>query len=110
MTSSDVLDQNTKLCSLKPFEVLDKLDLDGQVDGQGLKEVKAAADNGDRTGALAELLAYYREKYPLPITEVHNKALCEQKGFVQVAFTFQEFRDFERWMCRPFLSRNPLRF
>jgi len=50
------------LQSLRPDEVLDKLDLDAP----GLEPVRAKAASGDRAGALAELLAFYRAKYPLP--------------------------------------------
>lgn len=30
---------------------------------------------------------------------VHNKAIFEQRGFVNVAYTFPEFRDAARWMA-----------
>ena len=45
---------------LPPGEVLTKLDLDRP----GLEAVKAAAGKGDQPRALAELLRYYRGKYP----------------------------------------------
>ncbi|HSW44439.1 MAG TPA: alginate lyase family protein [Phycisphaerae bacterium] len=53
---------NVKLKSLPPSQVLTKLDLDRP----GLEAVKAAAGKGDRSRALAELLRYYRGKYPPP--------------------------------------------
>ncbi|MCE5249679.1 heparinase II/III family protein [bacterium] len=34
----------------------------------------------------------------LPMGVVHNKAIFEQRGFVNVAYTFREFRDSRRWM------------
>jgi heparan-sulfate lyase len=51
-----------ELRSLPAERVLEKLDLDRP----GLETVRAKAEAGDRTGALAELLRYYRNKYPLP--------------------------------------------
>ncbi|MFH1265936.1 MAG: heparinase II/III family protein [Planctomycetota bacterium] len=51
-----------ELRSLSPEGVLDYLDLSKP----GLEAVRSKAEAGDRTGALAALLAYYREKYPLP--------------------------------------------
>ena len=51
---------NVKLQSLPPSQVLTKLDLDRP----GLEAVKAAAAKGDQPRALAELLRYYRGKYP----------------------------------------------
>ena len=36
------------------------------------------------------------EMFPMGI--VHNKAIFEQRGFVNVAWTFPEFRDTRRWM------------
>ncbi len=53
---------DVKLTSLDPNEILGKLDLSGP----GLERAKAAADRGDRLGALAALLDHYRDKYPLP--------------------------------------------
>ena len=50
------------LKSLNPEEILTVLDLSGP----GLERAKAAADAGDRTGALAALLDHYRQTYPLP--------------------------------------------
>mgnify|MGYP005845119355 CR=1 FL=1 len=56
---------DVKLQGLPPSEVLTKLDLDRP----GLEAVKTAALAGDRTRALAELLRYYRGKYPAPAAE-----------------------------------------
>jgi len=50
------------LYSLKPEQILTKLDLDKP----GLESVKAAVEAGDRLVALTELREYYRLKYPLP--------------------------------------------
>lgn len=33
-----------------------------------------------------------------PMGKVHNKAIFEQRGFVNVAYTFPEFKDSQRWM------------
>jgi hypothetical protein len=57
----DAIDREQPLTSLKPEAVLGKLDLNRP----GLEAVRAAADKGDRKGALAALLAYYRAKFPL---------------------------------------------
>ncbi|MCP4639092.1 MAG: hypothetical protein GY851_01590 [bacterium] len=54
-------EQDRPLKSLTPDEVLGKLDLERP----DLGAVKAAVEKGDRAEALAALLAYYREKYPL---------------------------------------------
>ena len=54
--------RDTKLHSLKPEEVLTKLDLSGL----GLESAKAEAERGNRLGALGALRTYYRLKYPLP--------------------------------------------
>ena len=55
-------ENQTGLKSLNPAEVLTKLDLTGP----GLEAARRAAEKGDRTGALAALLAHYRKTYPLP--------------------------------------------
>ena len=55
------IDRDMELKSLKPEKILDVLDLSGP----GLEAAKAAADGGDRIGALSALLDYYRGKYPL---------------------------------------------
>jgi hypothetical protein len=54
---------NVKLQSLPPNQVLARLDLDRP----GLEAVKAAFVQGDQPRALAELLRYYRGKYPPPL-------------------------------------------
>ena len=51
---------DVKLQSLPPSEVLTRLDLDRP----GLESVKEAAAKGNQSRALAELLRYYRGKYP----------------------------------------------
>lgn len=51
-----------KLRSLKPAELFNVINLDYP----GLEAVKEAAARGDRTAALTALLAYYRQKFPLP--------------------------------------------
>jgi heparan-sulfate lyase len=51
-----------KLQSLNPEDILEKLDLSAP----GLEAAQAAAEKGDRLGALSALLSHYREKYPLP--------------------------------------------
>lgn len=51
---------DVKLHSLLPSEVLTKLD----IDRPGLESVKEAVGEGDPSHALAELLRYYRGKYP----------------------------------------------
>jgi heparan-sulfate lyase len=53
---------DVKLQRLPPSQVLTKLDLDRP----GLEAVKAAAVKGDQPRALAELLRYYRGKFPPP--------------------------------------------
>ena len=52
------------LHSLPAEEIFTRLDLDRP----GLETVKANVEAGDRPGALAALLAYYRAKYPRPDT------------------------------------------
>jgi len=56
---------NVKLQGLPPSEVLTKLDLNRP----GLEAIKAATAKGDQPRALAELLRYYRGKYPPPPAE-----------------------------------------
>ena len=34
-----------------------------------------------------------------PMGKVHNKAIFEQRGFVNVAYTFPEFKDSQRWLA-----------
>lgn len=52
---------DVKLTSLKPQEILTKLDLIGP----GLEQASAAAAQGDRSAALSALRNYYRGKFPL---------------------------------------------
>ncbi len=58
----DATDRAPDLVSLSPLQVFDVLDLDRP----GLEKVRAALQNSGRDAALAELLAYYRKKYPAP--------------------------------------------
>ncbi|GAG26457.1 unnamed protein product, partial [marine sediment metagenome] len=60
MTS--VSEKDTSLASLRSEAVLGTLDLDRPE----LEAVKAKAEEGDRLGALAALLAHFRAKYPWP--------------------------------------------
>ncbi len=53
---------DVQFTSLKPADVLSKLDLDGA----GLAAVKAVAERGDRMGALTALRDYYRGRFPRP--------------------------------------------
>ena len=62
MASFEKINRDTGLYSLKPEQVLAKLDLDKP----GLESAKAAAETGDRLVALTELRKHYRLKYPLP--------------------------------------------
>lgn len=52
---------DVKLSSLKPQEVLTKLDLSDT----GLEQARKAAERGDRSAALTALRNYYRGKFPL---------------------------------------------
>lgn len=47
---------------------------------------------------LASLYDHQVKTEKLPMGVVHNKAVFEQRGFVNVASTFPEFRDSRRWM------------
>lgn len=51
---------------------------------------------------LASLYDHQVKTEQLPMGKVHNKAIFEQRGFVNVAYTFQEFRDTRRWMALAF--------
>ena len=55
-------DRETRLRSLPPAQILEKIDLGTP----GLEVAREAATPGDRFACLAALLAYYRDKYPLP--------------------------------------------
>ncbi len=61
ISSAGTLYAKEELRSLRPDEVLQKLDLSGPE----LESVRTKAEAGDRTGALAALLDYYRQKHPL---------------------------------------------
>ena len=56
---ADQIDHEMPLQSFDSGRILEKLDL------TGLEAAKRAADAGNRSGALAALRDYYREKYPL---------------------------------------------
>lgn len=47
---------------------------------------------------LASLYDHQVKTEKLPMGAVHNKAIFEQRGFVNVVSTFPEFRDARRWM------------
>jgi heparan-sulfate lyase len=47
---------------------------------------------------LASLYDHQVKTELLPMGMVHNKAIFEQRGFVNIAYTFQEFKDSRRWM------------
>ena len=47
---------------------------------------------------LAGLYDHQVKTEKLPMGKVHNKAVFEQRGFVNVAATFPEFRDARRWI------------
>ena len=62
------------LQSLPPQAVLEKLGLGMP----GLEAARAKAEAGDRDGALAELLAYYRNNYPLPKSPSKRRNPCKK--------------------------------
>lgn len=47
---------------------------------------------------LASLYDHQVKTEKIPMGIVHNKAIFEQRGFVNIAYTFREFRDAKRWM------------
>ena len=47
---------------------------------------------------LASLYDHQVKTEKIPMNQIHNKAVFEQRGFVNVAYTFQEFTDSNRWM------------
>ncbi|MCC6486776.1 MAG: alginate lyase family protein [Candidatus Hydrogenedentes bacterium] len=47
---------------------------------------------------LASLYDHQAKTEFYPMGKVHNKAIFEQRGFVNVAYTFPEFRDSQRWL------------
>jgi heparan-sulfate lyase len=73
-----------ELESLRPETVLTVLDLSGQ----RLEAARRAADQGDRTAALAALLEYYRQKYPMPDNEPARgrRSLDTADGIVRHVF------------------------
>lgn len=47
---------------------------------------------------LASLYDHQVKTEKLPMNKVHNKAIFEQRGFVNVLYTFPEFKDTKRWL------------
>lgn len=47
---------------------------------------------------LASLYDHQVKTEKIPMNAVHNKAVFEQRGFVNIAYTFPEFKDARRWM------------
>ncbi len=47
---------------------------------------------------LASLYDHQVKTELLPMNQVHNKAIFEQRGFINIAYTFPEFQDSKRWM------------
>jgi hypothetical protein len=47
---------------------------------------------------LASLYDHQVKTEKLPMGKIHNKAIFEQRGFINVAHTFPEFADSRRWM------------
>lgn len=47
---------------------------------------------------LASLYDHQIKTEKLPMGVIHNKAIFEQRGFVNIAVTFPEFKDSKRWM------------
>jgi heparan-sulfate lyase len=47
---------------------------------------------------LASLYDHQVKTEEIPMNKIHNKAVFEQRGFVNIAFTFPEFRDSKRWL------------
>ncbi len=48
---------------------------------------------------LASLYDHQVKTERIPMGKIHNKAVFEQRGFVNVAVTFREFKDAKRWMA-----------
>lgn len=48
---------------------------------------------------LASMYDHQVKTERLPMQQVHNKAIFEQRGFSNIANTFPEFRDASRWMA-----------
>jgi len=47
---------------------------------------------------LASLYDHQVKTEHFPMGQIHNKAIFEQRGFINVAWTFQELRDSARWL------------
>ena len=47
---------------------------------------------------LASLYDHQVKTEKMPMGRIHNKAIFEQRGFINVIHTFPEFRDKERWL------------
>jgi heparan-sulfate lyase len=47
---------------------------------------------------LATMYDHQVKTEKIPMNQIHNKAIFEQRGFVNVAFTFPEFKESKRWM------------
>ena len=47
---------------------------------------------------LASLYDHQVKTERLPMRAIHNKAVFEQRGFINIAYTFQEFKDSRRWL------------
>ena len=47
---------------------------------------------------LASMYDHQVKTEALPMGRVHNKAIFEQRGFINIAYTFQEFKECKRWM------------
>lgn len=47
---------------------------------------------------LASLYDHQVKTERLPMGKIHNKAIFEQRGFINVAYTFPEFADSRRWL------------
>ncbi len=90
MASFQNANTDTRLCSLKPEEVLAKLDLDEP----GLESAKAAAATGDRLLALTELRKRYRLNYPMPDawTENGNRDFEDADGIVEHIFQWGPYK------------------
>ncbi|MGC9327801.1 MAG: alginate lyase family protein, partial [Candidatus Hinthialibacter sp.] len=47
---------------------------------------------------MASLYDHQVKTERLPMNKVHNKAIFEQRGFINIAYTFPEFKESKRWM------------
>jgi len=67
--------------------------------GSFLTMVHAEAFTPEFLGVfLASMYDHQTKTELLPMGRVHNKAVFEQRGFINIAYTFTEFRDSRRWM------------